>query len=64
MKVMPGSIASKAGIAAGDVILDFGPTVIAKAEILQAAVAKVQPGQHVPVKIWRGTAPSTLDIQF
>ena len=64
VKVFPGSIASKAGIAAGDVILEFGPTPIAEAKALQAAVAKVQPGQHVAVKIWRGTAPSTLDIQF
>jgi len=64
VKVMPGSVASKAGITAGDVILEFGPAVIAKSEILQAAVAKVQPGQRVAVKIWRGTAPSTLDIQF
>jgi S1-C subfamily serine protease len=63
LDVTPGSIASKAGITAGDVILEFGSMPIAKAEALQEAVAKVQPGQHVAVKIWRG-APSTLDIQF
>ena len=63
LDVTPGSIASKAGITAGDVILEFGSTPIAKATALQDAVAKMQPGQHVEVKIWRG-APSTLDIQF
>jgi hypothetical protein len=63
LDVTPGSIASKAGIRAGDVILEFGSLPIAKATALQDAVAKMQPGQHVEVKIWRGE-PSTLDIQF
>jgi S1-C subfamily serine protease len=63
LDVTPGSIASKAGITAGEVILEFGSTPISNATTLQDAVAKMQPGQHVEVKIWRG-APRTLDIQF
>jgi hypothetical protein len=63
LEVAPGSIASKAGIAAGDVILEFGSTPIVKAAALPAAVAKMQPGQHVAVKIWHA-ATSTRDIQF
>ena len=63
LEVTPGSIASKAGIAAGDVILEFGSTPIARAEALPAAVAKMQPGQHVAIKIWHA-AQSTLEIQF
>lgn len=36
---------------------------IARAEALPAAVAKVQPGQHVALKVWHA-AQSTLDLQF
>lgn len=64
VKVFPGSIASNAGIVNGDVILKFGETPIAKPEELQAAVSKVEHGEHVAVAIWRGAQQQNLDVNF
>jgi hypothetical protein len=64
VKVMPGSVASRAGIMAGDVILSFGSASIARPEELQALVANVPKGQRISVTIWRGTSQTALDAQF
>lgn len=64
VKVMPDSAASRAGIAAGDVILSFGSASITRPEELQALVAKVSEGEHIPITVERGTSQIALDANF
>jgi hypothetical protein len=43
---------------------DFVETPIARPEELQAAVSRVERGQHVAVAIWRGAQQQNLDVKF
>jgi serine protease Do len=52
-EVEPGGPADKAGLRPGDVILRVGNTPIAEVSDLPAAVGQAQPGDRVPLAVWR-----------
>ncbi len=61
--VVHGGPAEKAGIKRGDIIVMFQDKAIKKASDLSAAVAGVQPGKDVPVKVLRSGKEITLTIK-
>ena len=61
-EVTPDSPAAKAGLRHGDVILQFNGKTIADARRLSLAVASVEPGEKVPVRIWRDGEAKTVDV--
>ena len=63
MTVLPGSVAEKASIQKGDVILQYGDIQILNKWGLQDAVKKTTPGSTVFIKIWRGSE-MTVTAQF
>jgi len=60
--VLPDSPAAKAGIKAGDVVLNFNGKNVADRRRLQLEVADVKPGSTVPVEILRDGAKQTLNV--
>jgi serine protease Do len=61
--VVEGSPAARAGLAKGDVILEFdGHAVDAKTLPWRAAV--VGPGKTVKAKVWRGGAPKVFEVKM
>jgi serine protease Do len=52
-KVEPNSAADRAGIKAGDVILEYNDANLVDAGQLSAAVAMAEPGDKADLKIWR-----------
>jgi serine protease Do len=61
--VSPASPASKAGIADGDVIVEFQGKIVAGSRQLKMMVAETQPGATVPVKIIRQDETRTLQVK-
>jgi serine protease Do len=59
-RVEPGSPASKAGLASGDVILRFGDKPVPGATELPRIVGTTKPGTTVPIEVWRDGASKTL----
>jgi serine protease Do len=59
-KVDPGSAAERAGLKAGDVILEYNKTSLLDAGQLSAAVAMASPGDSADLKVWR--EGKTLDL--
>ena len=60
--VTPKSPAEKAGIENGDLILEFNGKKVTDSRHLKLEVARVQPGESVPVKILRDGSTKTLDV--
>jgi len=60
--VLPKSPAEKAGLKSGDVILEFNAKPVRDSRQLKLQVARVKPGEHVPVKLLRNGSPKTLEI--
>ncbi|HET7874125.1 MAG TPA: DegQ family serine endoprotease [Methylomirabilota bacterium] len=60
--VVAESPAEKAGILAGDIIVEFERKKVDTPQDLQKAVAATQPGKAVPVKVWRDKGEKTLQI--
>jgi serine protease Do len=60
--VTPKSPAEKAGIENGDLILEFNGKKVADSRHLKLEVARVQPGESVPVKLLRDGSSKTLDV--
>ena len=60
--VAEGSPSEKAGILAGDIILEFDGTVINEMPELPLIVARTEVGKTVEVKIWRNTKELTKKI--
>jgi serine protease Do len=60
--VQDGSPAAKAGLKAGDVVLDFGDHAISSPRDLSIAVADTPRGTNVPMKIWRNGSEQTVDV--
>ncbi len=59
-KVEPDSAAARAGLKAGDVILEYNKAHMVDAGQLSAAVAMAQPGDSEDLKVWRDG--KTLDL--
>jgi membrane-associated protease RseP (regulator of RpoE activity) len=62
--VTPGSVAHKTGIIVGDIIFSFGAHPIKTPADLQAAMAASGGSAAVPIKVFRGTAPLSLEARF
>jgi len=62
--VRAGSPAEKAGIQRGDVIQQFGETVISDFESLKQAVAQTMPGKRIVIRITRGDESKRLVVQI
>ncbi|MDA7576520.1 Do family serine endopeptidase [Candidatus Pelagibacter sp.] len=56
------SPSDKAGIKAGDIILEFNETTIQQMKELPAIVAKTKVGKNVKVKIWRNKKEITKNV--
>jgi len=62
--VVQESPADKAGIAAGDIIVEFDKKKVDSPQDLQKVVALTAPGKGVPVKVWRDKTEKTLEIKI
>ena len=62
--VMQQSPAAAAGIASGDVIIEFDRKKVDSPQELQKAVAATTPGRAVPLKVWRDKSEKTLEIKI
>jgi serine protease Do len=60
--VTPKSPAEKAGLKSGDLILEFNGKKVSDSRHLKLEVARIQPGESVPVKILRDGETKTLDV--
>jgi len=60
--VMPGSPAQKAGLEAGDVILQIGDAPVASSADLPGQVGRMQPGARTALKVWHKGTVRTLDV--
>jgi serine protease Do len=62
--VVQDSPAERAGIAAGDIVLEFDGKKVDTPQDLQKAVAATVPGKGVPLKVWRDNGQKTLEIKI
>lgn len=62
VSVVNGGGAANAGLQAGDVIVKVGSTDITNTSDLGDALAQANPGQTVPVKVYRGNQQLTLNV--
>ena len=62
--VVQDSPAAKAGIVAGDIVVEFDKKKVDTPQDLQKVVATAAPGKGVPIKVWRDKAEKTLEIQI
>jgi serine protease Do len=62
--VMQQSPAAAAGIASGDVIIEFDRKKVDSPQELQKVVAATTPGRAVPLKVWRDKGEKTLEIKI
>ncbi|MHB0856452.1 MAG: PDZ domain-containing protein [Anaerolineae bacterium] len=63
-RVTTGSVAQKAGLQVGDVIQTFAGHDISSAVTLERLLARVQPGQRIPVAYVRGTDRRSAVLEF
>jgi serine protease Do len=56
------SPAEKAGLKSGDVVLEFNGKKVTDSRHLKLSVARIQPGETVPVKVLRDGATKTLQV--
>jgi serine protease Do len=61
-EVTPDSPAARAGLKAGDVLLEVDGQKVATPADVARAVALVAPGRKATVTVWRDKAPQSLDI--
>ena len=59
-QVEPGSAAERAGIQAGDVILEFNGVALTNASDLSATIGMARPGDSATLDIWRGGKSLTI----
>lgn len=53
LSVVAGSVAEKAGVKEGDIIVDFAESPIANARELRSYIERVPPGEHAMFKVRR-----------
>ncbi len=61
--VTPKSPAEKAGLRNGDIIVEFNGKKVTDSRHLKLEVARISPGESVPVKILRDGATKTLEVK-
>jgi len=61
-QVVPGSPSEKAGVKAGDIILDFNGKPVSGASQLKNLVGQTKPGTATKVTIWRDKKTITLNV--
>ena len=61
--VVKDSPADKAGLASGDVLMEFDGKKVEVPQDLQKVVAVTAPGKGVPIKVWREKGEKTLEIK-
>ena len=62
--VVKDSPADRAGLASGDVLIEFDGKKVDTPQDLQKIVAVTAPGKGVPVKVWRDKGEKTLEIKI
>jgi serine protease Do len=62
--IVADSPAARAGVVAGDIIVEFDGKKIDSPQDLQRVVAGTPPGKGVPLKVWRDKASKTLEIKI
>jgi serine protease Do len=62
--VVEDSPAAHAGVASGDIIIEFDRKKVASPQELQKVVAATAPGRAVPLKVWRDKTEKTLEIKI
>ena len=62
--IVQDSPAEKAGLAAGDIIVEFGGKKVETPQELQKVVAAAGPGKAVPVSVWRDKTQKTMEIKI
>jgi len=62
--VVEDSPAAHAGVASGDIIIEFDRKKVASPQELQKVVAATAPGRAVPLKVWRDKGEKTLEIKI
>ena len=60
--VQPGEAADKAGIRPGDVVTKVGSNAVTKDETLSYLVANIEPGQRVPIELYRDGQRRTVTV--
>jgi serine protease Do len=60
----PGGPADRAGIVAGDIILQFNGQPVNSSRDIPTLVASVRPGTRVPVQVWRKWATVNLTLEI
>ena len=60
--VVPKGPAEKAGLKTGDVVLEFNGKAVRDSRQLKLQVARVKPGETVPVKVLRNGSTKTIDV--
>jgi serine protease Do len=60
--VTPRSPAEKAGLKSGDLILEFNGKKVTDSRHLKLEVARIQPGESVPVKLLRDGSTKTVEV--
>ncbi len=61
-KIKPGSIAEKAGLAVGDVIIQFNNQGVSRAAHLELLIAKIKQGDKLSIVFLRGNIVNTADV--
>jgi serine protease Do len=62
--VVPDSPAAKAGLKAGDIMLEFDGKKVEAPSDLQRSVGFTQPGQDSKMKVWRDQTEKTVDVKI
>ncbi len=62
--VVQDSPAEKAGIASGDIIIEFDKKKVDQPQDLQKAVGQTAPGKAVSLKVWRDKGEKTLELKI
>jgi S1-C subfamily serine protease len=63
-EVLPDSPAARAGLQAGDIIVQLGATAIPDLPAFANVLRTLQPGERITIMVRRGEAVHTMDAQL
>ena len=64
VSVILGTAAQRAGVQAGDVILQFGDKEIGSVADLQSITANIKGGDTVLIRLWRAGSEAVIPVAF